>query len=73
MSMISSTARIIATPASPGRPKLAQVAAMITSVARGTPATPLDVSMNITIMEICWPRVMWMPAACAMARLASTR
>jgi hypothetical protein len=53
MSITSSTASSIATPASPGSPKLAQVPAMITSVARGTPATPFDVSMKVSTMVSC--------------------
>ena len=73
MSMISSTARSIATPASPGRPKLAQVPAMITSVARGTPATPFEVSMKVKTMTICLEIGMGTCAACAMVMLASTR
>ena len=46
---------------------------MMTSVARGTPATPLLVSMKVKTISSWWPRVMWMPAAWAMVRLASTR
>ena len=52
MSMISSTPRITSTPAS-GRLKLASVPERMTSDALGTPATPFDVSMSVSIMMIC--------------------
>ena len=45
-SITSSTASSIATPASPGRPKLAQVPAMITNWPWGRRRQPLEVSMR---------------------------
>src|SRR5262249_31066649 len=36
-----------------------------TSAARATPATPLDVSISVTIIVACCPIVRWIPAACA--------
>ena len=59
-----STPRINATP-SAGRLKLATVAARITSEARGTAATPLLVSISVSIIRICVPSGKWTPAACA--------
>ena len=60
-------------PASPGRPKLAQVPAMMTRVARGTPATPFDVSMKVKTITICCVRLSSILAACAIVTEASTR
>jgi hypothetical protein len=44
-----------------GMPKLATVAAMITSDARGTPATPLLVMSRVKSIRICCPSGMSMP------------
>ena len=63
MSISSSTARIMATPASPGRLKAAQPAAMMTRAARGTPATPLDVIMKVSIIRSSVGSDSWIPAA----------
>ena len=51
-----------ATP-SAGRLNVATVPARITSAARGTPATPLLVSISVSIMTSCVPNGMWTSAA----------
>ena len=73
MSITLSTARSIAIPASPGNAKPSQVAAMMTSVARGTPATPFDVSISVSIIVTCDAIESSIFAACAMVSVASTR
>ena len=71
ISINSSTPKIIATPIgpSPDGTNEFNVASKITSDARGTPATPLEVSINVNIIVICWPNDMCHPivvsAACA--------
>ena len=72
MSISVSTPRMTATPAI-GRPKLAKVPARITSEARGTPATPLLLSIRVSIMTIWVPKGMWTLAAWATKRAASDR
>src|SRR5262249_10135736 len=72
MSMIWSMPRRIAAPSS-GRPNCVKVAARTTSAARGTPATPLLVSISVSIMTSCWPSVIDTPASCATNTLASDR
>ena len=64
MSISASTPSSSATP-SIGSWKLASVAARMTSAARGTPATPLLVSISVSIMVTCWPIVISIPAAWA--------
>jgi len=54
MSISVSTPKISSTP-SLGNPNDAAVAASTTSEARGTPATPLLVSINVSIIRICVP------------------
>jgi hypothetical protein len=46
---------------------------MITRVARGTPATPFEVSMKVRNIKSCFESGISMCAACAMVMLASTR
>src|SRR5207248_11455889 len=71
MSISSSTPKMTATPIgpSPAGTNVLSVANRITSDARGTPATPLEVSINVSIIVICWPNDMCQPivvsAACA--------
>src|SRR5882672_9104981 len=72
MSMIWSMPSRIAAPSS-GRPNCVSVAARTTSAARGTPATPLLVSISVSIITSCWPIVIWTPASCATNTLASDR
>ena len=48
-----------------GSPKEAAVPSRITRVARGTPATPLLVSMSVNTITSCWPKESGMPAAWA--------
>ena len=48
-------------------------AGRITSDARGTPATPLLVSISVSSIVICWPNVSCTPAACATKTDASDR
>src|SRR5262249_60261516 len=71
MFISSPTPKIIPTPIGPspdGTNEL-NAASKMTSDARGTPATPLDVSINVNIIVICWPNDMCQPmvvsAACA--------
>ena len=48
--------------------KLFSVASRITNAARGTPATPFDVIINVSIITICRPKLIWPitgSAACA--------
>jgi hypothetical protein len=49
----------------------------MTRDARGTAATPLDVSIRVNIIPSCWPKVMWkpevVPAACATKTEAMAR
>jgi len=54
MSINVSTPKISNTP-SLGNPKEAAVAANTTSDARGTPATPLLVNINVNIIRTCVP------------------
>src|SRR5262249_9112331 len=61
MSISTSTPRMTAI-ASSGSPNAASVPERITSDARGTPATPLLVSISVKTMRSCWPNGMWMPA-----------
>jgi len=65
-------ARRMATPSS-GRPKLTSVPERMTSDARGTPATPLEVSMSVSIMTSCWPVLSSTPAAWATKMDATAR
>ena len=58
---------------SSGRPNCVSVAVSTTSAARGTPATPLLVSISVSIMTSCWPSVSATPASCATNTLASDR
>src|SRR5436305_296306 len=55
MSISSSTPKMTATPIgpSPAGTNVLSVANRITSDARGTPATPLEVSINVSIIVIC--------------------
>ncbi len=46
---------------------------MMTSVARGTPATPFDVTISVSIIASCWPKDRCTCAACATVIDASTR
>ena len=68
--MSSSTPKITATPMGP-KPgtNVFKVARRMTSDARGTAATPFEVTMSVSIMTICWPIPMCTPvvasAACA--------
>src|SRR5450759_2937794 len=64
MSRTASTPSKMANP-STGRRNAVSVPARITRAARGTPATPLLVSIRVSIITNCWPNVMWTPAACA--------
>src|SRR5439155_15292000 len=71
ISINSSTPKIMATPIGPspdGRNEF-NAASKMTSDARGTPATPLEVSIKVNIIVICWPNDMCHPivvsAACA--------
>ena len=64
ISMMASTPRITAT-ASSGRLNIASAPERITSDARGTAATPFDVSISVSIIRICWPSVISMPPAWA--------
>ena len=59
--------------ASGGRWKVAGGGASTTSGARGTPATPLLVSISVSIMISCWPMVIGTPAICATNTLQSER
>ena len=45
----------------------------MTSEARGTAATPLLVSISVSIITSCWPRPRWMPAAWATKIEATAR
>ena len=72
MSMNASTPRITATPSS-GRPKVASAPDRMTSDARGTAATPLLVSISVSMMTSCWPRVRSAPAAWATNSAATDR
>ena len=70
MSINSSTPKITATPIAPNPPgmKLLRVANRITRAARGTPATPFEVIINVSIMKSWRPKLMWPivgSAACA--------
>src|SRR5579871_240949 len=56
-----------------GRWKESSVPRRITRTARGTPATPLLVSISVKTMTSCWPKVRYMPAACATKMDASER
>ena len=56
---------IISRPAS-GMLNWLEVAAITTSEARGTPATPLEVTINIASMANCVPSVISMPQDWAM-------
>ena len=44
-----------------GMPNCESVAAITTRLARGTPAMPLDVTISISTMTICWPHGIAMP------------
>src|SRR5205823_2697415 len=66
------TPKITATPSS-GSWKVANVPERITSDARGTAATPLLVSINVSTIGICCARLRWMPAACATNTAARER
>ncbi|MOA64552.1 hypothetical protein D3C78_1906400 [compost metagenome] len=46
---------------------------MTTSDARGTPASPLDVSINVNSIRICVPRVISIPYAWAMNSTAKVQ
>ena len=46
------------------------IAAMTTRLARGTPAMPFDVTISTSSIVISWPRLRWMPYACAMKIVA---
>jgi hypothetical protein len=72
MSISSSIPRMMNT-GSTGRLNEATVPSRMTSDALGTPATPLEVSIRVKTMRICWPSGMWMPAACATNTDASDR
>ena len=72
MSISSSTPRMSVTPSS-GRPYIASVPARMTSEARGTPATPLLVSISVSSIVICCPTVSSTPAAWATKTAASER
>ncbi len=72
MSSSASTPSSTATPSS-GNPNCASVPARITRDARGTPATPLLVTIRVSIMRSCWPTERWIPAACATKTEASDR
>src|SRR6266852_5946490 len=72
ISISSSTPRMTAIPSS-GRPKVASVPARITSDARGTPATPLLVSMSVISISSCVPNDKCTPAAWATKTLASDK
>ena len=72
MSISVSTPRITAIP-SIGRLKRASVPARITSDARGTPATPLLVSISVSIITSCVPNGMATSAACATNIAASDK
>src|ERR1039457_2536020 len=72
MSISASTPSRTAAP-SMGRWKVVSVPARITSAARGTPATPLLVSMRVSIISSCWPNERVTPAAWATKTEASER
>ncbi len=72
MSMSASTPRITATPAS-GRPNWVSAPERMTSDARGTAATPLLVSISVSIISSCVPIGMSMLAAWATNTDASAR
>ena len=57
MSISASAPRINATPEI-GKPNVTNVPARITNDARGTAATPLLVSISVSIMSNCWLNVM---------------
>src|SRR6266576_598301 len=60
MSINSSTPKIMATPTgpSPDGTKEFNTASKMTSAALGTPATPLELTINVSIIVICWPKDM---------------
>ena len=58
---------------SSGSPKVLNVAVRMTSAARGTPATPLLVSIRVSIMVTCCQTDSSTPASCATNRLAADR
>ena len=72
MSISASTPRITATPSS-GNPNWANAPDRITSDARGTAATPLLVSISVSIMSSWVLSGMLMPAACATNTDANAR
>src|SRR5205814_4880143 len=72
ISMSASTPSNKATP-STGRLNVASVPARITKDARGTAATPLLVSISVSIIVSCVPKDRWIPAACATNIEASER
>ena len=72
MSIRASMPSSTATP-SIGRWKVERVPVRITSAARGTPATPLLVSIKVSIISNCWPNDSRTPAACATKTEASER
>src|SRR5215467_15619398 len=71
MSINSSTPKIIATPIGPSPEGTNEfnTASKITSDARGTPATPLELTINVSMIVNCCPKDMCHPvvvsAACA--------
>jgi len=56
-----------------GSPNIGSTAATTTSDARGTPATPLLVSMSVSIINSCCESGIAMPAACAANTDATAR
>ena len=72
MSITASTPRIRATPSS-GRPNCVSAPERITSDARGTAATPFDVSISVSIISSCVLNGISMFAACATNMLATAR
>ena len=72
MSISSSMPRMMNT-GSTGRLNELNVPSRMTSEARGTPATPLLVSISVRSIANCWPIDISMPAACATKIDASDR
>jgi len=72
MSMMASAPSSSAIPAT-GKLNEASVPVSTTIADRGIPATPLLVSISVSIIISCWLTGMWIAAACAMNTEASER
>ena len=58
---------------SSGSPNCVSMPVSTTSAPLGTPATPFEASMRVSIIINCWPMVSCTPANCATNTLASDR